>query len=301
MYDVVIVGGGPAGLTAGIYAARARLETVILERLMPGGQAAVTDYIENYPGYPEGVPGHELVAKMQEQAEKFGCQIRSDEVEAVDLKKKIVVTGSENYGWKTLIVATGADPRTLDVPGCANLKGRGISFCATCDGALFSGRKVAVVGGGDSAVKEAIYLTKFAAQVFVIHRRDQLRAERIIQEKALKNEKITFVWDSIVTEIKGDQKVEEIHIKNVKTGEEKGMNVNGIFVYIGRIPNTAMIDVEKDKAGYIITDSDMRTSAKGVFAAGDCRSKEHRQVATAVGDGAAAAMSAEEYIAGVGR
>ncbi|MGC1120634.1 MAG: thioredoxin-disulfide reductase [Candidatus Methanofastidiosia archaeon] len=300
MYDVVIVGGGPAGLTAGIYAARARLETAILERLMPGGQAAVTDYIENYPGYPEGVPGHELVAKMQEQAEKFGCQIRSDEVEAVDLKKRTVVTGSENYNWKALIIATGADPRTLDVPGCANLKGRGISFCATCDGALFSGKKVAVVGGGDSAIKEAIYLTKFAAQVFVIHRRDQLRAERIIQERAFKNEKITFIWDSVVTGIKGDQRVEETKIKALKTGEEKDLTVDGIFVYIGRIPNTAMVDVEKDKAGYIITDADMRTSVRGVFAAGDCRSKEHRQVATAVGDGAAAAMSAEEYIAGLG-
>lgn len=298
MYDVVIVGGGPAGLTAGIYAARARLETAILERLMPGGQAAVTDYIENYPGYPEGVAGHELVARMQEQAEKFGCQIRSDEVEAVDLGKRTVITGSESYPWKALIIATGADPRTLDVPGCAALKGRGISFCATCDGALFSGRHVAVVGGGDSAVKEAMYLTKFASEVFVIHRRDKLRAEGIIQEKAFNNEKITFVWDSIVTEIKGNQQVEGVHIKNVKTGEGKDLAVSGVFVYIGRIPNTAMVNVEKDKAGYIITDSDMRTSVEGVFAAGDCRSKEHRQVATAVGDGAAAAMSAEEYIAG---
>lgn len=284
-------------MSAGIYAARARLKTVILERLMPGGQAAVTDYIENYPGYPEGVPGHELVAKMQEQAEKFGCQILSNEVEAVTIEKKTAATRSENYNWKALIVATGADPRTLDVPGCADFKGRGISFCATCDGALFSDRKVAVVGGGDSAVKEAIYLTKFASHVFVIHRRDKLRAERIIQEKAFKNEKITFVWDSIVTAIKGDQRVEEIHIHNVKTGGEKDVDVDGIFVYIGRMPNTAMINVEKDKAGYIVTDSDMRTSAKGVFAAGDCRSKEHRQVATAVGDGASAAMSAEEYIA----
>jgi len=291
------VGGGPAGLSAGIYAARARLKTVILERLMPGGQAAVTDYIENYPGYPEGVPGHELVAKMQEQAEKFGCQILSDEVEAVSIEKKTATTRSENYSWKALIVATGADPRTLDVPGCQDFRGRGISFCATCDGALFSDKKVAVVGGGDSAVKEAMYLTKFASHVFVIHRRDQLRAERIIQEKAFRNEKITFVWDSIVTAIKGDQRVEEIHIHNVKTGEEKDIDVDGIFVYIGRIPNTAMINVEKDKAGYIVTDSDMRTSAKGLFAAGDCRSKKHRQVATAVGDGASAAMSAEEYIA----
>jgi thioredoxin reductase (NADPH) len=296
MYDVIIAGGGPAGLAAGIYAARARLKTVILERLAPGGQAAVTDFIENYPGFPEGIHGPDLTAQMQEQAQKFGCEIKSEEILTVDVKNKIVTTYAGEYSFKALIIATGADPRTLDVPGENNLTGRGISFCATCDGALFSGRTVAVVGGGDSAVKEAMFLTKFVSKVYVIHRRDELRAEKVIQEKAFENTKIDFVWDTIVVEILGEQRVSGVRLKNVKTEEESERAVDGVFIYIGRVPNTALFDVEKS-SGYIITDENMQTSVKGVFAAGDCRKKEHRQVATAVGDGAAAAMSAEEYIA----
>ncbi len=296
MYDVIIIGGGPAGLSAGIYAGRARLKTVIVEKLMPGGQAAVTDFIENYPGFSEGVTGSELVMKMQEQAEKFGCEIKYEDVITVKVKEKKVKTPSGEYYGKALIIATGADPKDLDVPGKDTLRGRGISFCATCDGALFSGKVVAVVGGGDSAIKEAIFLTKFASKVFVIHRRDALRAEKIIQEKALQNSKIQFIWDTIVTEIKGDQKVTSITVKHVKTGDKSEIPVDGVFIYIGRIPNTSLFEVEKVNE-YIVTDEDMRTSVEGVFAAGDCRKKAHRQVATAVGDGAAAAMSAEEYIA----
>ena len=296
--DVIIIGGGPAGLSAGIYAARARLETVILEKLMPGGQAAVTDFIENYPGYPGGIAGPDLMMKMQEQAETFGCNFKFEEVTAVDLEAKTVTTPYGIYGWKALIIATGADPRKLDVPGADALVGRGISFCATCDGALFAGKPVAVVGGGDSAIKEAMFLSKFASRVFVIHRRDELRAEKIIQEKAFENEKIEFIWDSVVTAISGEEKVKAATTKNVKTGEESTHPVDGIFIYIGRVPTTSLFDVEKEN-GYIITDEDMRTSVEGVFAAGDCRKKEHKQVATAVGDGAAAAMSAEGYIAGL--
>lgn len=299
MYDVVIVGGGPAGLAAGIYAARARLKTVILERLLPGGQVAVTDFIENYPGYPEGVSGPALVAKMQEQAEKFGCEIKSEEVVTIDVKEKKVTTHANNYSWKALIIATGADPRNLKVPGEDKLTGRGISFCATCDGALFSGRRVAVVGGGDSAVKEAMFLTKFASEVFIIHRRRELRAEKIIQEKVFENPNIEFIWDSVVTEIVGENRVQGVKLKNVRTGEESDLATDGVFIYIGRVPNTSFFEGEKDEKGYIITDENMCTSVKGVFAAGDCRKKEHRQVATAVGDGAAAAMAAEEYIAGL--
>ncbi len=298
MYDVIIIGGGPAGLAAGIYASRARLKTVILEKLLPGGQAAVTDFIENYPGYPEGIRGPELTAKMQEQAERFGCEIKSDEVVAVDVKAKQVTAASSVYEAKAFIIATGADPRNLNVPGEKDLTGRGISFCATCDGALFSGRTVAVVGGGDSAVKEAMFLTKFAAKVFIIHRRRELRAEKIIQEKAFENPKIEFIWDAVVTEILGETRVQKVKVKNVKTKEESELAVDGLFIYIGRVPNTSFFDVEKDN-GYIVTDENMRTSVEGVFAAGDCRKKQHRQVATAVGDGAAAAMSAEEYIAGL--
>jgi thioredoxin reductase (NADPH) len=296
MYDVIIIGGGPAGLSAGIYAGRARLKTVIVEKLMPGGQAAVTDFIENYPGFSEGIPGSELVMKMQDQVEKFGCEIIYEDVVTVKVKEKKVKTPSGEYCGKALIIATGADPKNLDVPGKDTLRGRGISFCATCDGALFSGKVVAVVGGGDSAIKEAIFLTKFASRVFVIHRRDALRAEKIIQEKAFQNARIEFIWDTVVTEINGDQKVTSVTVKHVKTGEESEIPVDGVFIYIGRVPNTSLFEVEKDK-GYIVTDEDMRTSVEGVFAAGDCRKKAHRQVATAVGDGAAAAMSAEEYIA----
>ncbi len=297
MWDVIIIGGGPAGLAAGIYAGRARLKTALLEKLLPGGQAAVTDFIENYPGFPDGIAGPDLMGKMEEQAEKFGCEIKYEEVVQVNLQKRKVATHAEVYDWKSLIIATGADPKKLDIPGGDTLLGRGISFCATCDGALFSGRTVAVVGGGDSALKEASYLTRFASQVFVIHRRKELRAEKITQERAFADPKIEFVWDTIITDVLGEQRVESVRLKNVKTGEVSTLKVDGVFIYIGRVPNTSLFDVEKDEEGYILTDNNMHTSVEGVFAAGDCRKKKHRQVATAVGDGVAAAMSAEEYTA----
>lgn len=296
MDDVIIVGGGPAGLAVGLYCSRAKLRTVILERLFPGGQAALTDFIENYPGFPEGISGPDLAAKMQAQAEKFGCTIRSEEVVKADLKGKTVETYAGTYSWKALIIATGADPRTLEVPGADKLVGRGISFCATCDGALFSGKTVAVVGGGDSAVKEAMFLTRFASRVLLVHRRDTLRAEKIVQEKAFENPRIEFILDSLVTGIVGEEKVESVKLKNVKTGEESILPVDGVFIYIGGVPNTLIFDVEKDASGYILTDEKMQTSVKGVFAAGDCRKKEQRQVATAVGDGVTAAMYVEEYL-----
>lgn len=294
-YDLVIAGGGPAGLTAGIYGARARLKTVILEKLMPGGQAAITDLIENYPGHLEPITGAELTTKMKEQAKKFGCEIRTEEVTGVNFETKTVITNAGEYTWKALIIATGADPRRLDIPGEKTLLGRGVSFCATCDGAFFSGKKVAVVGGGDSAIKESLFLSKFASRVYVIHRRDELRAEKIIQEKAFKNPKIEILWNSIAIEILGDQRVEKVILKNVNTQKESELLIDGLFEYIGRIPNTSLFPVQKDHE-CIITDENMHTSVEGVYAAGDCRKKEHHQVATAVGDGAAAAMSAAEYI-----
>ncbi len=299
MDDVIIVGGGPAGLAAGLYCSRAKLRTVILERLFPGGQTAVTDLIENYPGFPEGISGPDLAAKMQEQVEKFGCTIRSEEVVKADLKGKTVETYAGTYSWKALIIATGVNPKTLEVPGADKLVGRGISFCATCDGALFSGKTVAVVGGGDSAVKEAMFLTRFASRVLLIHRRDTLRAEKVVQGKAFENPKIEFVLNSLVTEIGGEEKVESVRVKNVKTEKESILPVDGVFIYIGGVPNTLIFHVEKDASGYIVTDEKMQTSAEGVFAAGDCRKKEQRQVATAVGDGVTAAMHVEEYLSGM--
>ena len=300
-YDLVIIGGGPAGLTAGIYASRSRLNTLLIEKMMPGGQILVSDLLENYPGFPDAISGTELVENITRQADKFGLKIETNEVLSLDCEKKIkkiTLSNKEIYA-HTVIIATGASPRGLNIPGEKVFLGKGVSFCATCDGPFFNNSIVAAVGGGDTAVQESIFLTKFAKKVYLIHRRDQLRATKILQERAFANDKIEIIWDSVVTDIKGGlTNVDKITVKNVKTSEIKDLEVDGCFIWVGIQPNTKFLEgvVEFDKNGFIITDQHMRTSVPGLFAAGDVRNTPLRQVATAVGDAAIAAFSAEHYL-----
>jgi thioredoxin reductase (NADPH) len=300
MYDLIILGGGPAGLTAGLYAARSRLKTVLIEKTYLGGQIVNTYQLENYPGYEE-ITGADLVAKMEAQVRKHGLEIVLEDVESLDITgeiKKVKTANNKVYEAKAIILAMGANPRKLGVPNEDRFIGAGISFCATCDGAFYKDAVVAVIGGGNTAVEDALYLTKFAKKVYIIHRRDQLRATKIEQEKAFANEKIEFIWNTVVVDVEGEYGVERVRLKNVKTGEESTLNVDGVFVAIGYDPNTELVKgiVELDEYGYIITDDDMRTNVPGVFAAGDIRHKLLRQVITAAGDGATAAYAAEKYI-----
>lgn len=299
-YDLVIIGGGPAGLTAGIYASRARLNVLMLEKITPGGQILVTDWIENYPGFPEGLTGAELVERMTKQAKQFGLTIESDEVLSLNLKqpvKEIGLTG-RTITAKSIIIATGASPRKLGFQGEDTFYGRGISSCATCDAPFFRDKVVVAVGGGDTAVQESIFLTKFVKKVYLVHRRDQLRATKLLQERAFANDKIEFVWDSVVTGVGGLTNVDEVTVKNVRTEETRTINADGCFIWVGIQPNTEFIngELELDESGFIKTDMNMETSVPGVFAAGDVRNTPLRQVATAVGDSAIAAVSAEHYI-----
>ena len=299
--ELIVVGGGPAGLTSAIYSARALIDTLVIEKMLPGGQPVLTTFIENYPGFPEGISGPELAERLESQAGKFGAKIiTSRPVLNISRKEEgfEVKTESNSFWGKAVIVATGTSPRKLNVPGEEEFTGRGVSYCAVCDGAFYRDRVVAVVGGGDSAMDESIYLTRFASKVFVIHRRNQLRAEKILQERAFSNPKISFIWDTVVQSIEGDRKVELLKLKNVKTGEISELKVDGIFVYIGSTPNSSMVKdlVELDENGFIITDNCMKTSVPGLFAAGDVRNTNFRQLATAIGDGAIAANSAERYL-----
>ncbi|MCG0276100.1 MAG: thioredoxin-disulfide reductase [Thermosediminibacteraceae bacterium] len=300
MYDLAIIGAGPAGLSAAVYGARARLSTVIIEKMYPGGQAAITDIIENYPGFPEGIGGAELTEAMKKQAERFGAQFLNGDVEKIEKQdnKFVIQLKHETLEAKAVILAMGAEARKLGVKGEKEFIGRGVSYCATCDGAFYTDRPVMVVGGGDTAIGEAIYLTHFASSVTVVHRRNELRATKILQERAFKNEKIKFIWDSVVEEIKGGDAVEEVVVRNVKTGEKSSVPVDGVFVAIGWDPNTAIVKdlVQLNERGYIITDENMATNVPGLFAAGDIREKSLRQVVTAVADGAIAAVSAEKYL-----
>ncbi len=302
LYDVVIIGGGPAGLTAGLYTSRAKLKTLLIEKGLTGGQVATTEFVENYPGFDEGISGIELSRKMEAQAKKFGTEIIQGTVQHISSEEKIKkITLEENqktYESKGIIIATGAHPKYIGVEGESKFRGRGVSYCATCDGAFFKGDKIAVIGGGDSAVEEAIFLTKFAELVYIVHRRDKLRAIKITQGRAFVNTKIKFIWDSIVKKIDGEDSVTALHIKNVKTGEESVLDVQGVFIYIGYNPNTEFLRglVKLNGNNHIITDDHMHTSAPGVFAAGDVRSKGLKQIATAVGDGAMAAVTIEKYI-----
>ncbi len=299
-YDLVILGGGPAGLTAGLYAARARLKVVLIEKIVPGGQILITDWIENYPGFPEGLSGSDLIQKLMAQVNKFDLCIETGEVVQVDFSGpvKTIQLNTKTITSHTVIIATGAAPKKLGIPGEDLLYGKGVSFCATCDGPFFKDQIVAAVGGGDTAVQESLYLTKFVKKIYLIHRRDQLRAERILQERALSNQKIEFLWDSALTQIDGIDGVEAVVVKNVKTGEVVKLAVNGCFIWVGILPNTGFVKgaLDLDEFGFIETDLNMQTSVPGVYAAGDVRNTRLRQIATAVGDAANAAYSAQHYI-----
>lgn len=308
VYDCIIIGGGPAGLSAGIYAARAKMDTLILEKGQTGGQIVTTDEVANYPGAIAEATGPSLVARMVEQAKEFGVAIKRGDVQSLELEGdvKVIKTKDEELKTKTVILATGATPRKLGVPGEAEMTGRGVSYCATCDGDFFTGLDIFVIGGGDTAVEEAIFLSKFGKKVTVVHRRDELRAAKSIQEKAFANEKIEFLYDTVVEEVKGSGLVEGLVVKNVKTGEVTELNPDendgtfGIFILVGNIPLNGLFKdlIDVDASGYVITDSDMRTNIPGVYAAGDIRSKSLRQVITAAADGAIAAVQAEKYIEG---
>ncbi len=300
-WDVIIVGAGPAGLAAGIYAGRSQLKTVIFDQMMPGGQLLITEQIENYPGFHDGITGFELSEKLRVHAEKFGAVIENGQpVSSVDLDGELFVVrteGGEIKG-KTLIWAAGSIAKKLNVPGEAEFTGRGVSYCAVCDGAFFKDRVVAVIGGGDSALEEALYLTKFASKVYLIHRRDRFRAVKIIQDRVKRNEKIEPVLNKVVVSINGTQFVESLTLKDTLTGETTELPVDGVFIFIGNEPNVAPVVhlVETTEQGFIITDEEMRTKTPGLFAAGDVRHKFLKQVVTAAADGAVAAMSATKYL-----
>ena len=304
-YELVIIGGGPAGLTAGLYAARGGLNVILIEKIVPGGQVIVSDWIENYPGFPEGLSGPDLVQKMTEQVKRFDLNIESNEVVSVDLSEPVkkITLNDRTITTHTIIIATGASPKKLGVPGEDTFYGKGISSCATCDGPFFKDCIVAAVGGGDTAVQESLFLTKFAKKVYLIHRRDKLRAAAILQKRALANEKIETIWDSVLTDISGLTNVENITVQNVKTGDKTQLSVDGCFIWVGTIPNTKFLadSVKLDEHGFIIAGLNMETSVSGVFSAGDVRNTPLRQIATAVGDGAIAAISAENYIENVKR
>lgn len=299
-YDLVIIGGGPAGLTAGLYAARARLSVVLVEKIVPGGQVFTTDWVENYPGFPEGISGPDLVQKMTEQVKRFDLQMETNEVIELDLSGpvKTITLSDKTITARAIIIATGASPRKLEIPGEETFWGKGVSTCATCDGPFFRDRVVVAVGGGDTAVQESLFLTKFARKIYLVHRRDRLRATAILQERALGNEKIEFICDSVLTGISGLTHVEKVTVKNVKTGDVQELAADGCFIWVGILPNTSFLpkEVAVDKQGFIIVDNNMQTSIPGVYAAGDVRSTSLRQIVTAVGDGAIATFSAEHYL-----
>jgi thioredoxin reductase (NADPH) len=302
IYDVIIIGGGPSGLSAGIYTSRARLKTLLIEKAGCGGQIAITDHLENYPGFEEGINGFELAVKMEKQARTFGCEITYGEVvsiQAEDKTKKFILSDNKEYSTKTVIIASGANFKKLNIPGEKEFIGRGVSYCATCDGPFFRNKEIAVIGGGDSALQEALYLTKFVTKVNLIHRRDAFRAAKILQEKVFNEPKINIIYDTVVEEILGKDTVEQVKLKNVKTGNITQLAVNGIFVFVGWLPNTSFLkqtQIKLNEAGYVLTDDNMKTSVDGIFACGDVREKILRQVVTAAGDGATAAISAQHYL-----
>ncbi len=300
-HDLVIIGGGPAGLTAGLYAARARMDVLLIEKVVPGGQVLITDWVENYPGFPEGISGPELSMKLKQQAERFDLTILNDDVTALDVSGPVkrLQLADASLSAHAVIIATGASPKRTGIPGEDRFYGKGVSFCGTCDGPFFKDKVVAAVGGGDTAVQESLFLTKFVKKVYLIHRRDQLRAAKILQERALANEKIEIVWDHIPISIDGGvNRVEGITIENVKTGNRRNVPVDGCFIWIGIQPNSDFTDdaIKKDAYGFILADAHMQTSVPGVFVAGDGRSTPLRQIVTATGDAAIAAHAAEHYI-----
>ena len=300
---VIIIGGGPAGLTAGLYASRAHLKTVLLEAMIPSGQAYMTETIENYPGFPDGISGRELIERFVQQATKFGLEIQQftkvDKVEAAG-EKKMITAGEKKFSASALIIATGAQANRLGIPGEEEFTGKGVSYCATCDGAFFKDQDVAVVGGGDTALEDALYLSRLARRVFLIHRRDQLRAQKVLQERALNNDTIEIIWNTVPKAIKGEGMEKTLLLENAKDATKRELAVSGVFIAVGQNPNTDFLRgvVELDDKGYIITDPNCATSVPGIFAAGDVRQKGLRQVSTAVGDGALAVTAVEKYIEG---
>ena len=299
-YDVIIIGGGPTGLAAGLYASRARRKTLVIERAVSGGQIATTSIVENYPGFPGGVDGYDLGQAMEEQAKKYGAEVLDAEVTGIELNghNRVVHTTEGDFTALVVIVTSGADHNKLGVPNEERLTGYGVSYCATCDGAFFKDQVVAVVGGGDAALDEGLFLTRYASKVIVIHRRDQLRASKVLQERAFTTPNMEFIWDTVVDEIIGGDKVEAVRLRNVKTGEESVLDVAGVFVYIGLHPNTDFVRdlLPLDRAGHVVVNLWMETGVPGVFAAGDARIDSARQVVSAAGDGATAAIKADHYL-----
>jgi thioredoxin reductase (NADPH) len=296
MYDLVIIGGGPAGLTAGIYAQRAMLETVLFEKLTEGGQLLLTPGIENYPGF-KSISGYDLMNKMKDHATSLGLETKRCNVSSIEFgKEKKIISTEGTCKAKTIIVASGASHKELGVPGEKQFAGNGVSYCATCDGFFFKNKTITVVGGGNAAVEEALQLSQIGSKVYLIHRRDSFKADAILVEALKKAGNVDFVGETIVEEIKGGNRVEEIVVKNVKSGLKSTLSTDAVFIYIGKKPDTDFIDIKKDAGGFIITEENMETSEEGIFAAGDCRSKTLRQVSTAVSDGAIAVHAAVQYL-----
>lgn len=299
-YEVIIIGSGPAGYTAGVYTSRAKLNTLLISGSLPGGQLMTTSEVENYPGFPNGIFGPELMMNMRQQAERFGTKLLDDEVVEVDFKKRPfgIKTHGQEFRSESVVICTGASPRKLGLKAEQEFAGKGISYCATCDGPFFKGEDIAVVGGGDTAIEEAAFLTKFGKSVKIIHRKDFLRASKILQEKAFENPKIDFVWDHVVSDISGNKKINSISVKNLRTGEERRIAVGGLFVAIGHEPNTSIFrgQLELDERGYIVLTKNTRTSVDGVFAAGDVHDYRYRQAITAGGFGCMAALDVEKWL-----
>jgi len=299
-FDVVIIGAGPSGYTAGIYCSRAGYDTLILSGILPGGQLVNTTEVENYPGFENSIMGPDLMIDMRKQSQKMGTTIIDDEVVDVDFRRKPfkVLTASEEYEGRAVIIATGANPRKMGLKGEETFAGKGVSYCATCDGPFFRNQEIVVVGGGDSAIEEATFLTKFATTVHIVHRRGELRASKVMQERALNNEKIKFHWDSAVIDIKGDQKVQQAVLKNLKTNEETTLEIGGLFVAIGHTPNTKIFEkeIDLDDQGYVVLKNNTHTNVEGIFAAGDVHDRTYRQAITAASFGCMAAIDVDKYI-----
>lgn len=300
-HQLIIIGGGPAGLTAGLYAARDRLQVILVEKGVAGGQVLVTDWVDNYPGFPDGVSGADLIEKIVAQAKRFGLETKNANVVKIELtgeEKKLIFESGEELTCQALIICTGARPNKLGIPGEKELTGKGVSYCGTCDGPFFKDKEIVVVGGGDTAIQEADFLTKFASKVTVIHRRDELRATKVLQEKAFANKRIEFIWNANVVAIEGEKEVEWVNVRS-NNGEESEIAVSGVFILIGTIPNNEVLPLEQldaDEYGFVITDDEMQTKMPGVMAAGDIRSKRVRQIINAAGEGAVAAIAAEHYL-----
>jgi thioredoxin reductase (NADPH) len=301
LYDVIIIGSGPAGFTAAIYTSRAKLRTLVISGTLPGGQLMTTSEVENYPGFPNGIFGPELMMNMRQQAERFGSVVVDDEVTRVDFGQRpfLITTPMENYEAESVLICTGASPRKLGIQAEEQFAGRGVSYCATCDGPFFKGEDIVVVGGGDTAIEEAAFLTKFGKSVKIVHRRDSLRASKILQEKAFENTKIKFLWNNVVADIRGDKKIGTVIVRDVKNGKEQKIPAGGLFVAIGHEPNTGIFrgQLEMDDKGYIMLKNQTKTSVEGVFAAGDVHDYRYRQAVTAAGFGCMAALDVEKWLA----